>query len=162
MEIILVKMRKVYLDMNIIRDFMDESRSDHLKIKGKIELLKDKSIFLYSPAHIEEIARIFRSGNENEKAMIHMYEQMKVISELTDNNEVLPSYTNIKIKQEHSQECLKRVLEDYESTLFVEKLNEPNIKKKEANISVQNDWGIDKKELGNINPLDLFSHEKLN
>ena len=112
-------MKTIYLDMNIYADYMDSSRPSHNELKEKIDNLKKEYTFLYSPAHMEEIARIHRSQDNENQAIDNITKKMMIISELTNNHEALQSYESIIIKQEHHKECLERVLKDYKLTLFV-------------------------------------------
>ena len=77
-------MKTIYLDMNIYADYMDSSRPSHNELKEKIDNLKKEYTFLYSPAHMEEIARIHRSQDNENQAIDNITKKMMIISELTN------------------------------------------------------------------------------
>ena len=154
-------MKTIYLDMNIYADYMDSSRPSHNELKEKIDNLKKEYTFLYSPAHMEEIARIHRSQDNENQAIDNITKKMMIISELTNNHEALPSYESIIIRQEHPKECLKRVLKDYELTLFVEKLNAPTEIKKDLNNKFKEKYNINSSQIGNIEAENFLTNNSI-
>ncbi len=155
-----MKAKKIYLDMNIFTDYMDSSRPNHIELKQRIDKLKKEYTFLYSPAHMEEVARgiVLEKDKDENKTSQNAYKILKNISELTNNYEVLPTYESTIIKQEHPKECLERVFKDYDATVFVERLNTPTKCRKEQNKKFKEKWNIIPKEIGNIEPEELFSN----
>ena len=63
-------------------------------------ILKNKDIqFIYSPAHIEEIAVIKRKVENIEVRKKYIYQHLRIISKLTNNNELLPSDKGILLNK---------------------------------------------------------------
>ncbi|HHE8490283.1 TPA: hypothetical protein ACPFP8_000081 [Enterobacter ludwigii] len=79
-------MKKIYLDYNIFLDIIERNETDFVP-----DLKKRGYSFLYSPAHIEEIAR----GIESNKVSINKsLDNLRGIGELTDNTELFPYYND--------------------------------------------------------------------
>lgn len=97
-------MKDIYLDHNIyIQTLEDQELYEFL-----LGIKKKNNIrFLYSPAHIEEIYKV--AANENSKYKFRMEELMQNISDITDNNELLPNLNGIVVRKEDALECYKRV-----------------------------------------------------
>ncbi|CAA6815585.1 MAG: Unknown protein [uncultured Sulfurovum sp.] len=127
----------IYLDMNVIVDYMKKRKAFSIKPKEsqnifdfnldfliphqKMNDLKLNFIFPYSPAHIEETANIQRDSKlEKEEALKHITNQLNFILELSKGYEYLPSSSAILLKKEHPLECYKRVIKDYALTIEAE------------------------------------------
>ena len=116
-----MNIKKIYLDNNIIADYADSDRPSHKEIKDKILKLKDKVMFLYSPAHIEEIAKIYRHNDDINKYSSYVDDLFKAISDVTKNMETLStSDIGIIIKEESPEICCEKVIHDYDKTLLAE------------------------------------------
>lgn len=162
--------------MNIYEDYF--SRRD-LEVRTDIETAKTYYVkYYYSPAHIEELAFILRSEDDEEKALKYIYDRLINISNLTKNFEFLPSHSSIVTTTEHPTVCFKRVIDNYDATLLAE-ANEKfvfSIKDQKTlreyygddeilNIDtfddLQKNFDIDKRELNDISPEKLFSTQKV-
>lgn len=162
--------------MNIFEDY--HACRDNI-LKGALESVeKSKNSFFYSPAHMEELAVILRTEQDEDIAIKYIWAKLNTISEMTNNLEFLPSHSSIIIKEEHPSICFKRVIENYDATLFAEEneeyifslKNSNSLKKyfKDDNIQgletfdmIQERFGIDKRELNTIPPEELFSTKKV-
>ncbi|EIF6158371.1 hypothetical protein LFJ63_002918 [Clostridium perfringens] len=99
-------MEYVYLDHNIFIETLENRELKELLNKIK----SDETIeFLYSPAHIEEVYKVAKDINSKNRSK--MKDLIKNISEITNNNEVLPSLQSVIIKKEKPLDCYKRVKE---------------------------------------------------
>lgn len=97
-------MKNIYLDHNIYIETIE----DRDLYKFLIEIKKKNDMrFLYSPAHIEEIYKV--EANQNSKYRFRMDELIKNISNITDNNELFPTFNGIVIKNENLSRCHERV-----------------------------------------------------
>lgn len=96
-------MKYLYLDHNVYIAALDD-----VEIKQKfVHLLERQWQCVYSPAHIEEIYKV--AANESSRFAGRMQALMDSISEITSDNEVLPTETNLIIKREHPRKCYRRV-----------------------------------------------------
>jgi len=108
--------------MNVIIDC--QKKTDDALSK-KVEQLKIRNYkFLYSPAHIEEIAVILRSEPNQELAIEYINDGLSFISSLTNNNEYLPHVNGVVPSKEPPRVCYERVTKDYESTTIFAEDNE--------------------------------------
>lgn len=162
--------------MNIYEDYFTNRDSG---IQNSIQALREINInFFYSPAHMEELAVIFRQENDFNKAKKYVYDRMVNISKLTLNSEFLPSDSCIISKKEHPHICFERVIKYYGATLFAEEnekfifsaKNNNTLKEyfKNDNVSgirtfedIQRYFEINTKELNNYEPEDLFKSTKV-
>lgn len=97
-------MQHIYLDHNIfIETLENEELNEFLKKAKNNENIK----FLYSPAHIEEVYKVVSDVNSNNSSK--MNKLLENISEITNNNEVIPTLKEIIIKIESPLECYRRV-----------------------------------------------------
>lgn len=112
---------RVYLDHNV---FVDVYQNRRPNLRELIDCRKAAGdIFPYSPAHMEEIAVVFRCQSDQMKAMQMVEEQVALVGELSDTWEILPSFQRIgpsRIVQEHPFYCMMRVTEHYDQTLASE------------------------------------------
>ena len=75
-----INCKKIYLDMNIYEDYFTNRDSG---IQNSIQALREINInFFYSPAHMEELAVIFRQENDFNKAKKYVYDRMVNISKI--------------------------------------------------------------------------------
>ncbi|EOY8185978.1 hypothetical protein ACQDQP_003049 [Yersinia enterocolitica] len=79
-------MKKIYLDYNIFLDIIERKETDFVPT-----LKKRGYSFLYSPAHIEEIARGIESNNVSINKSL---DNLHGIGEITDNIELFPYYND--------------------------------------------------------------------
>lgn len=122
---------KIYLDYNVFTFYFDNSRKG---IREKINYLKSNYILPYSPAHIEEVATFLpkpwaKENMEFIDTLPKLYEKLKSISEITDNNEFLPSINGGSIRHliENPQHCFLRVIKDYNINDEVEPLEKERL-----------------------------------
>jgi len=110
--------------MNVIIEATNKDRKHYLQLKQKINnLKKDKFIFFYSPAHIEETVIIQKTEDNKIKAKNYIKKQLTSIIKITKNNEILPSHQEIIIKIENPNECMKRVKKDYYINTLIAEFN---------------------------------------
>lgn len=107
-------MKKIYLDYNIFLDIIERQATDFVPV------LKERGYnFLYSPAHIEEIARGIESNNVSVNKSL---DNLHGIGEITNNIELFPYYNDgskvietpygkkgIVIIKENPLDCFERV-----------------------------------------------------
>lgn len=92
-----------------------------LKKNVPIENVTDEYQFVYSPAHLEELANSIRENDFIYNESIE--NDLKYLSDLTNNMEFLPDIDEgIKMCIESPYFPLKRVIEDYEGTTLSEQL----------------------------------------
>lgn len=92
-----------------------------LKKKVPINSVTDKYQFVYSPAHLEELANSIRKNDFIYNESIE--KDLKYLSYLTNNIEFLPDIDEgIKICFESPYFPLKRVIEEYDGTIISEEL----------------------------------------
>jgi len=90
---------------------------DKNKILEKVvKQLSSSNIFIYSPAHIEEIA-VLNKGVMDDEAI----RQLSFIEKLSNSHEFLPSEKNTVLVKEKPLVCYKRVIEKYDRNPHVEK-----------------------------------------
>jgi hypothetical protein len=117
--------RIIYFDHNAALDVMHGRNEDLAKA-----VLREKSSgsrFVYSPAHMEEIAFILRQAQlSDEECERHTPEHIQFFSDFTDNWEFLPAEGEdpTVLKQEHPGICYGRVIDGYEWTYFAEGVSE--------------------------------------
>lgn len=105
-------MQKIYLDYNLFIYLMD-NRNEMLS--QAVDRLSYPNIFVYSPAHIEEVA-VLNKGTIDSEAI----RQLSFIENLTKCNELLPSEEKTILKEEQPITCYKRVINDYRINGYVE------------------------------------------
>lgn len=87
----------------------------YLKRNIPVSNIKKNYQYVYSPAHLEELANSIRENNFEYNDNI--VNDLSYLSDLTDNFEFLPSQEHgICLKQENPYEPLKRVIENYNGT----------------------------------------------
>lgn len=102
--------KKIYLDQNVMSEYLSGGNTVLIDTVLK---LKNSNQFLYSPAHMEELAVPFMKESNKEMKQ-RVLEEIDCISELTDNNEVFPGTTNpMCIKVENPLVCFNRVVDFY-------------------------------------------------
>lgn len=97
-------MKNIYLDHNIMIESLINKKLFECLSK------KNENIrFLYSPAHMEEVFKVYR--NENSPYAKDMPELLKIIESLTNSYELLPNTSSggIIIKKESVKQCYERV-----------------------------------------------------
>ena len=175
-------MTEVYLDMNVLVDCIQER--DPAVVSKINELASRGAVFPYSPAHMEEVAVILRAEKDRHKAIEYVKKNIEYISELSGDWEYLPSVdSGVRLKQEHPSECLKRVVDHYDVSVFAEQ-NEQFVQcfRDEASYreyfdinendegalegvpffsSFQAAHGVDKRRLANLPPSQVFQQENV-
>lgn len=116
----------IYLDLNVVVDAMNNRAA---ALSEALELARQKGArFAYSPAHIEEIANIYRSTATDSECDIYISEHLRFIAALTDCLEIFPAENGPAIlKHEHPVDCMRRVVERYELT-YVAECNEETLR----------------------------------
>ncbi len=113
--------KRIYLDHNVVVDVYQCRRAGLRELIDARKAAGDT--FVYSPAHLEEIAVVLRCATNEANAQRMVEEQVALIAELTDTWEVLPAFQGVgasRVVQEHPSKCLERVLEHYHLTLSSE------------------------------------------
>jgi len=146
--------KEIYLDMNIIIDYMNYYKDyKNIELVKKINFIgkNNQNIrFPYSPAHIEEIAVINRKSTKSKK---YINQNFRIICKLTLNYEYYPPYfdKNIDFKFENPRICYQRVMKDYDATMYAENLEYGKVEKWK---SIQ--LSITLENLNKISPKDIF------
>lgn len=153
-------MEKIYLDYNILVYLMNEK--DPLLEELIQSIDRTKFQFIYSPAHIEEIAV---STKRNNYPIEKTKEKLSFLSKLTENTEILPfKRTDVRIIEdlgaylceEHPERCYARVSEDYKNNDLAEKMEEDFLNE----VTENNIHGNDPNIMNNINPETILSEPK--
>lgn len=106
----------VYLDMGVIVDAM-RNRAEGLN--AAINRAKDLGYtFVYSPAHMEEVANIVADHEDKKVGADYAMEHILYIRALTDDVEFLAGRNGIVVTRESPENCLQRVIDGYELTLW--------------------------------------------
>ena len=96
-------MEYLYLDHNIYIETLE-----NMELRERLKTLSKENLqCVYSPAHIEEIYKV--EANENSQHKDKMKELMNIISEVTNNMEILPTDSELMIMKEHPKQCYFRV-----------------------------------------------------
>lgn len=153
-------MRKIYFDYQLIALLMNKN---DLKLESKISKLDDgASIFVYSPAHIEEIA-VSRMRNNYPEQKIQ--EKLDFLSCFTNDFELLPfkrrdvailESLGVFLCKEHPRECYKRVIDLYERNDVAEKIDEGVLEM----ATILNIFGNDPNEFNNTQPNLVLKNDK--
>jgi hypothetical protein len=120
--------KMIYLDTNVIEilrepKIIGDTTKDeiekqvHEKLKNTYHLLKEKFMFPYSPAHIEEIEVMYRGKNADTELVD---KKMHFISVISHNYELYAPEGKVILKEEKPSVCMKRVTDVYEDTLLAE------------------------------------------
>ncbi|KJZ12300.1 hypothetical protein TW85_16035 [Marinomonas sp. S3726] len=118
--------KNIYLDQNVLSEYLS---GDNTGLVDTVLKLKKQNQFLYSPAHMEELAIPFMGGNDQEIKQ-RVLKEIDCISELTGNKEVFPGSTNpMHIKVESPLVCFKRVINWYELNPMLEKHENEQLKR---------------------------------
>lgn len=115
----MLKKKLLYLDHNTAIDVLKGRR---LGLVAAVQQFKERGgRVIYSPAHMEEVANIYRSDADDFDCEIHVQEHLKFFAQLTDCWEFLPCDSGpVILKQEHPAVCFKRVIDQYELTYHAE------------------------------------------
>jgi hypothetical protein len=115
-----MKDKIIYLDHNTAIDVMNKRDTSFVHSVDRARSLGAK--FVYSPAHIEEVANILRQESlTDEQCDKYTRDHLDFFSKLTQNWEFLPGGSGPAIlKQEHPAVCYKRVIDRYELTWIAE------------------------------------------
>lgn len=94
-------MKKIYLDHNIYIFSLENER-----LRNSLIELKNTFQVFYSPAHVEEIFKAYMDNKDTYETI--KQDLLDIISQVTNNQEVLPSDTLVNVK-ESPLKCYKRV-----------------------------------------------------
>ena len=98
-------MKYLYLDQNVYIEALE-----NMVLRERIKSLPSKDVqCVFSPAHIEEIYKV--EANDKSQYKDKMKELITIISEATNNMEILPTASELIIKKEHPSQCYSRVKE---------------------------------------------------
>jgi len=152
-------MKSIYLDMNVYSEYIYKDRSLNAFVSNLISEFKSNGLqFLYSPAHIEEVALILGSDKEINKANGYIENILENISKITNNYECLPTCKEIIIKQENPKVCYKRVIDGYLLTSIAEINEKFGVQCKRENVdNMLSNYDINRNEIGSIEAGKLFS-----
>lgn len=133
-----------YLDHNVIVALFKNERPG---LREHIDARKGVGyVYPYSPAHIEEVAVIFRDQKVPEEADRLVAEHLQLIEGVSDGWELLPEGANpTRLVQESPRVCMGRVLVDYDLTLAAEENERSLMSRKSAKAfdAVQEEFGAD-------------------
>jgi hypothetical protein len=102
--------KNIYLDQNVLSEYLS---GENANLIDTVLKLKRQNQFLYSPAHMEELAVPFMRGSD-QVIKQRILKEIDCISELTGNKEVFPGSTNpMHIKVENPLVCFNRVVDGY-------------------------------------------------
>jgi len=153
-------MKKIYLDMNVFSELIHSDRPLNNFIFNLINKFKSNNYqFLYSPAHIEEVALILSSEKDIIKAKEYIDNILLNISKITDNYECLPTFEEIVIRQEDPKVCYKRVIDGYVLTSMAEINEKFGVSQKRQNVdNILVNYSLNRAQVGNVKPNELFNH----
>src|SRR4051812_14781608 len=108
-----------YLDHNVLVALLKKELPG---LREHIDARKSTgSVFPYSPAHIEEVALIFREQEASAEADRLVAEHLQIIEEVSDRWELLPDIVHsTRLLQESPEIGMRRVLSGYHLTLAAE------------------------------------------
>lgn len=111
--------------------YFDNNTYIYLKSSIPINKINKEYQYVYSPAHLEELANSIRE--EDFKYNCKIQRDLSYLSKLTDNVEFLPDLNNgIKIFCESPEEPLKRVIKDFDGTVLSEQIEKDFLEKRNA------------------------------
>ncbi|MCM1050177.1 MAG: hypothetical protein NC433_17325 [Clostridiales bacterium] len=109
--------------------YFDNNTYIYLKKYIPIEKVSRKYQYIYSPAHLEELANSIRENDFQYSERIER--DLYYLSKLTDNVEFLPDSNNgIKICRESPDKPLKRVIKDFDGTVLSEQIEKDFLEKR--------------------------------
>ncbi|EJB4003835.1 hypothetical protein MT216_005137 [Escherichia coli] len=151
-------MNKIYLDYNIFLDILERESNDFI-----LPLRNKGFVFVYSPAHIEEIARGLECGKVSREQSLS---NLNGIGELTENIELLPYYSpkfnviespygnnGIQVVKEEPNYCYERVYGSIKSNRHAKNAQKTVIMEGERKFSHLSE-SERQDSLDNINKLD--------
>ena len=149
--------------MNVFSEYAHNDRPLNKFTKSLIKKLKKNNYkLLYSPAHIEELAVIFREKEDVSEAEVFVENLLHSITEITDNYECFPTEKDIIIKKGKPEECLKRVLNLYTFTIFAENIEISSVEQKRKSLdNLLNYYNINRVYIGNLISKNLFNDENV-
>jgi hypothetical protein len=114
-----MKGKLLYLDHNVAIDVLKRRRPEVAAAVKQFRGLGGRVV--YSPAHIEEIANIYRTDATDADCDVYIQDHLKFFADLTDCWEFLPSQSGpVIFRQEHPSVCFTRVIDQYELTYISE------------------------------------------
>lgn len=120
-----MKDKYIYLDQNVLSEYL---AGDSAELTDAILKLKRKNNFVYSPAHMEELAVPFMRNN-SEEVKERVLKEIVGISELTGNKEVFPGSINpMHIISEDPSVCFNRVIDFYHLNPMLERQENEQLK----------------------------------
>ncbi|MEC5343181.1 hypothetical protein ABRZ24_11320 [Brenneria populi] len=139
---------KIYLDHNIII-YLRNGNADELS--RKIDDLKSNgNIFLFSPAHLEEIAVSYKRYNVNKKIIDR---DISFLTDLCGNNSLRPNTReSVAVGTEYPIECFQRVIRYYDRNDEAEMID------REVIVDANDNPAGSPQEMNNILPEDVLEH----
>lgn len=138
-------MRKIYLDMNVIRQCMKD-------VKFRNALLEANNLdFYYSIAHAEELAKI--------KNLNLRQQQIDFINELTRRKEIYPSFQQTQaaiVKEDLNERVQKAIGKDNEGRILTGNVEEVDRKSTLNNIGIFEKNSIDTHKINTIDYKEIF------
>ena len=111
--------------------YFDNNTYIYLKRYIPIKKINKEYQYVYSPAHLEELANSIRENDFQYNCIVQ--QDLLYLSELTDNVEFLPDLNNgIIICCETPDEPLKRVIKDFDGTVLSEQMEKNFLEKRKG------------------------------
>jgi hypothetical protein len=139
---------KIYLDHNLI--VYIRNSEDVLLIKLINELKESGSVFLFSPAHLEELAVSEKRSCASAEIINH---DLDFLTRICGNHSIRPvDRFSVVFDTEYPRECYNRVVDSYEINDLAEAINQIVIDDAHDNPAGN------PKEINNSDPVELFSN----
>ena len=111
--------------------YFDNNTYIYLKKYIPIDKINREYQYVYSPAHLEELANSIRENDFQYNEIIE--QDLYYLSKLTDNVEFLPDTNNgITINRESPDEPLRRVIKDFDGTVLSEQMEKEFLEKRKS------------------------------
>lgn len=139
-------MKKIYLDYNVVSYL--RSGNDEL-LNQKYERIASDNSFIFSPAHIEDIAVSEKRDGIDKQIII---DELEFLSKITQQNALRPITRDfVELCKESPQDCYQRVIEHYGNNDWAEMVDRAIIKD-----AIANPLG-NPLEVNNIEPEDILN-----
>lgn len=121
-------MRKIYLDYNVV-SYLRAGKDELLN--QKYEKMASEELFIFSPAHLEDIAVSEKRDGADKQIIV---DEIEFLSKITLQNALRPRTRDlVELCKESPQECYGRVIEHYENNDLAEMLDKAVIQDAIAN-----------------------------
>lgn len=108
-------MRKIYLDYNVVSYL--RAGKDGL-LNQKYEKMASDDLFIFSPAHLEDIAVSEKRDGADKQIIV---DEIEFLSKITQQNALIPRTRDLVVLcKESPQDCYARVIEHYENNDLAE------------------------------------------